>query len=59
MDIPEFVTVDEAAQLARTGPSTVRHWIREGRLRAAKPGRRVLIERRALLALLRGDQAHQ
>lgn len=50
----QFMTVAEAAELARTSASTVRQWIRDGRLKAAKPGRRVLIERVVLLALLRG-----
>ncbi|MAT26115.1 MAG: hypothetical protein CMN31_10615 [Sandaracinus sp.] len=53
----QFLTLDEAAEVARTSPSTVRHWIRVGKLDAHRPGRRVLVERSVLVAFLRGDRS--
>jgi excisionase family DNA binding protein len=55
-DLKPIVTVDEAAEFTRTHHRTIRRWIREGRLSAAKshPGSRgnVLIVRDKLLELL-------
>jgi excisionase family DNA binding protein len=48
----EFLTVSEAATVAHVGESTIRAWIREGRLRAGQPGRMVRIRRADLTALM-------
>jgi len=53
---PALLTIDEAADAARTAARSVRGWIADGRLRAQRPGRRVLI-RRADLALFLGVDA--
>jgi excisionase family DNA binding protein len=42
---PDFLTVTEVATYLRSGASTVRVWIREGRLPIFRIGRRVLIHR--------------
>lgn len=49
-----FLLVPEAAALARTSPMTIRTWIAQRRLPTSKPGRRVLIRREDLLALING-----
>lgn len=49
---PALLTIPEAATLARAPESSVRHWIASGKLRAKRPGRRVLIARRDLAELL-------
>lgn len=50
--LPALLTVTEAADTARTSPSTIRHWLAIGRLPSVKPGRRRLIRRADLAALL-------
>ena len=55
--IPEYLLLEEAAEIARTTVPTVRFWIQMGKLRARRPGRRVLIRRRDLLAFLDGEHA--
>lgn len=41
--IPQYITVAQLVDRANLPPSTVRQWIREGRLRAFKVGRHVRI----------------
>jgi excisionase family DNA binding protein len=40
-----FLTLDECAAEARVSRSSVRHWLRTGKLRSVRPGRRRLVER--------------
>jgi excisionase family DNA binding protein len=40
-----FMLVHEVAREARVSLSTVRHWLRSGRLRSVRPGRRRMIAR--------------
>ncbi len=54
MSRPRFLLIDEAAEIARTSPNTIRYWIQIGRLPSTKPGRRRLIAESDLLALLGG-----
>ena len=49
----EYLTLDEVADLTRTPQSSVRAWIRRGKLVATRPGKRVLVSRTDLDALLR------
>lgn len=56
MDSTQFLTLDEASQLVGTPKPTLRFWIRCGRIRGYRPGRRVLVERSELLAFLRGAE---
>jgi excisionase family DNA binding protein len=51
---PQFLLIEEAAEIARASVATVRFWISTGRLRARRPGRRVLIRRRDLIEFLDG-----
>lgn len=53
-----FLYVEEVAQECRTSISTVRQWIAMGRLRASKPGRRVLVERDDLDKFLDASVRH-
>src|SRR5262245_33943326 len=48
-----YLTVREAAVLARLAPSTIRLYIRKAKLKAHKVGRRVLIAKADLEAFLR------
>ena len=52
----EFVTVTEAAELARVTESTVRRWIRTGALTGGGSPGRVLIDRAELSGLLAGGR---
>lgn len=52
---PAILTLDEAADAARTVVRSVRGWIADGRLRAQRPGRRVLIRRADLAKFLGVD----
>lgn len=54
-----YLLIDEAAQIARTSPSTVRHWIRSGRLPSSRPGRRRLIAAEDLERFIRSGVAKQ
>jgi len=57
---PEFkpyLTIKEAADLARLAPPTIRLYIRKRGLRAHKVGRRVIIKREELIAFLEQRQA--
>ncbi len=47
-----MLDVREAAGLARRNPETIRRWIWSGRLAARRQGRRLLVARRDLEALL-------
>ncbi len=45
LDKRRFLTIEELAAEARVSPSSVRHWLRVGKLKSVRPGRRRLIER--------------
>jgi len=47
-----YLTVKEAANLSRIGPSTIRLYIRKGKLKAATVGRRVIIRQEDLEAFI-------
>jgi excisionase family DNA binding protein len=51
---PRYLLIDEAAEIARTSPNTIRYWIATGRLPSRRPGRRRLIAERDLIALIEG-----
>jgi excisionase family DNA binding protein len=51
-----MLTVPEAAKRARKDPETVRRWIRQGRLRAAKVGTQHVIEESDLDELLADEE---
>ena len=61
--LPPVIGVTEAAGIAGTHPQTIRRWIAEGRLRAARPvaagSSRVRIKTADLLALLGLDDADE
>jgi excisionase family DNA binding protein len=48
----QYLTTIEAARLARTSAQTIRAWIRQHRLEAARPGRKFLVSTRSLRAAL-------
>ena len=50
--LPDVLIVEDVAQVSHVGASTVRDWIRSGRLPAHKLGRRWLIARTELLRVL-------
>ena len=48
----EWLLIHEVAKIARVSPDTVRFWIKKGRLRSVRPGRRRLVRRDVLEAFL-------
>jgi excisionase family DNA binding protein len=44
-DQHRFMLVEEVAQEARVSLSTVHHWLRTGRLKSVRPGRRRMVAR--------------
>jgi excisionase family DNA binding protein len=44
-DNERFMLVEEVAREARVSLSTVHHWLRTGRLKSVRPGRRRMIAR--------------
>jgi len=48
-------TIDEAAALLHVKGGAVRKWVRDGTLKAARPGKRYLILGSALLAMLESE----
>lgn len=51
----KYLLIPEAAAIARTGVGTIRHWIQSGKLKSVRPGRRRLILKKDLYALLETD----
>lgn len=51
------LTVPEAARRVGRDPSTVRRWIRQGRLKATLVGSRQVVDEDALVAVLGSEQA--
>jgi len=47
-----FLRIEEVAQEARVSKSTVRHWLRMGRLSSTKLGKRRVIPRAAFEAMV-------
>lgn len=50
----DALSTEQAAALAGVTPKTVRAWVEAGRLRAARRGRRLVIQRADLTAYLTG-----
>jgi excisionase family DNA binding protein len=53
--LPRYLTIGEAAELARVPPATVRYWCSLGRLPSYRPGRHRLIRSDVLVRFLEGD----
>lgn len=51
----EYLTTEEAAELARVTPATIREWVHIGALRERRAGQRLLIKASELHAHLAGD----
>lgn len=52
MDISRHITVEEAARRLHVSTDTIRSWIKQGRLRALRVGRRLLLDPDAVAALV-------
>lgn len=52
---PEYLTTEDAAELARVTPATIREWIKSGTLRERRAGQKLLIKTTELHAHLAGD----
>lgn len=52
-----MLMIEEVAERCRTNVSTVRHWLRHGKLTKLKPGKRVLVRESEVNALLAAAQA--
>jgi len=50
-----FLTIEECAAVARVSPSSVRHWLRTGKLKSLRPARRRLVDRIEFERFLAGD----
>lgn len=53
----DLLLIEEVAAICRASPSTVRFWIKTGKLRSIRPGLRRLIARSELQRLLAGRRA--
>lgn len=51
-----YLTLQEAADLCRSPKETIRHWVWEGRLKAYKPGRALLLREDELRAFLENSE---
>jgi excisionase family DNA binding protein len=47
-----YLTLREAGEFCRAPPETVRYWIWQGKLRAYRPGRQVLVRESELIAYI-------
>lgn len=56
MVAPQFLFLEEVAELTRVPVSCVRFWIRTGKLASLKPGRRVLVRRSELDDFLKASE---
>ena len=54
-EAPDVLTVEECAQLARTGPKPIYRAIRKGELYGRKIGKGIRIPKRAFIAWLEGE----
>jgi excisionase family DNA binding protein len=54
-EAPDVLTVEECAQLARTGPKPIYRAIRKGELYGRRIGRNIRIPKRAFVAWLEGE----
>jgi excisionase family DNA binding protein len=59
----EYLVLEEVAAFCRASLSTVRFWIRTGKLRSFRPGRRRLVRRADVVAFVtaagRGPEPHR
>jgi excisionase family DNA binding protein len=55
-DKPAFLSVEAAAAHTSLSAPTLRKWLAEGRLKAYRPNRRVLIDAGELERLIRGSE---
>lgn len=51
--LPKLFPIEEVSRLLGCTPKTVRSWIRQGRLKATKPGRGYLVEEREVCAFIK------
>ena len=51
-DASDLLLLPEVAEICRATVPSVREWIRTGRLKASRPGRRILIRRADVEAML-------
>lgn len=49
---PDFLTIEEAAKIAKAHPQTVRAWVRSGALKSCRPNRNYLVKRSDLEAFI-------
>lgn len=56
---PRLLLIEEVAMICRASPSTVRFWIKTGKLRSIRPGRRRLIPEADLQRLLSGRRSRR
>lgn len=47
--MPEFITLQEASELARVPLSTVRLWVKQGKINAVKVGKKYLTTRNQVI----------
>lgn len=55
----DLLRLEEVAQLARVSISSVRHWIKTGRLPSIRPGRRRMVLRRDFERFLGAPERHE
>ena len=55
----DFLTVDDAAQLAGYSHWTIRHWLDSGKLSRYRAGSRVVVNRAELIELVKPKKVRQ
>jgi excisionase family DNA binding protein len=58
-EFPEYVTIDEVAQMCNVSKSTVNNWIKDGRLKPSKNGRVIRFPKTDIIALLQQKPKHK
>lgn len=53
--LPRLLTLTQVAEYLQTPRETIRHWVFDGRLKAYKPGRKVLVKASDVLRLVEAN----
>lgn len=57
--MPVFLTLEQISQNLHTPIESIRWWIQQGKLKAYRPGRKVLVRQDDLLAFIESRACHE